>query len=107
MSPIKRLKVLMLEGNTISYINLPTHLSDIYNVNDTVWVDMEHHCIDDTGRYTMKCVIIPTTNIEYYINVSGGIDSNNVYSLYDNTGVLISNNFEANKLDSIINADNE
>lgn len=55
--PFKTKRVRVLENNTISYIHVPSGLDNVYKYNDTVWVNMETHKIDDIDTTTMMCVI--------------------------------------------------
>jgi hypothetical protein len=55
--PFKTKRVRVLENNTISYIHVPFGLDSIYKYNDTVWVNMITHKIDDIDTTTMMCVI--------------------------------------------------
>ena len=55
--PFKTKRVKVLENNTISYIHVPSGLDSVYKYNDTVWVNMETHRIDDVDTTTMMCVI--------------------------------------------------
>ena len=51
-------KVKVIESSTTSFIRVPKGLETVYQVNDTVWVNMILHRIDDTDTTTAKCVII-------------------------------------------------
>jgi hypothetical protein len=55
----KTKRVVVLENNTVSFVRIPTGLDTVYRNNDTVWVNMETHKIDDTSSTTMMCVIKP------------------------------------------------
>lgn len=61
-------RILVLENNTVSYVNIPKGLDSVFTYNDTVWVNMLTHRIDDTDSFTMKCVLKP---IEDYRNNRG------------------------------------
>lgn len=53
----KTKKVKVLENNTVSYIHVPSGLDSLYTCDDTVWVNMKTHRIDDLDSTAMKCVI--------------------------------------------------
>ena len=100
-------RVKVLENNTISFVRVPKYLSAVYTYGDTVWVNFDRHLIDDTCNTTMQCVLQPyVTKMSYedVIDVDG-TDSINTYTIYDadhqEIGVV-----KANRLDSLINADN-
>lgn len=59
VSPLKTKRVMILETNTISFVFIPTALDSIYRDNDTVWVNLETHRIDDLDSNTMMSVIKP------------------------------------------------
>lgn len=50
-------RVMVLETNTISFVNIPQGLDSIYRVDDTVWVNLLNHTIDDLDTNTMMSVI--------------------------------------------------
>jgi hypothetical protein len=57
-SPVYKTKrVVILENNTISFVRIPSSLDSVYKVNDTVWVNLVTHKIDDTCNTTMMAVI--------------------------------------------------
>lgn len=47
----------VLENRTITYVNIPADMRDIYRPCDTVWVNLTTHMIDDTAENTMQCTI--------------------------------------------------
>lgn len=55
----KTKRVIVLENNTVSFVNIPNHLDSVYRDNDTVWVNMITHRIDDSDSSTMMAVIKP------------------------------------------------
>ena len=59
ISPLKTKRVMILETNTISFVFVPTMLDSIYRIDDTVWVNLETHRIDDLDSNTMMSVIKP------------------------------------------------
>jgi hypothetical protein len=59
VSPLKTKRVMILETNTISFVFVPTALDSIYRNEDTVWVNLETHRIDDLDSNTMMSVIKP------------------------------------------------
>lgn len=56
--PYKVRRVLVLENNTVSYVHVPRGLDSVYRNNDTIWVNLETHKIDDTCNTTMMGVLI-------------------------------------------------
>ena len=56
--PFKVRRVLVLENNTVSYVHVPRGLDSVYRNNDTIWVNLETHKIDDTCNTTMMGVLI-------------------------------------------------
>lgn len=58
VAPFKTKRVVVLENNTISFVHVPIGLDSIYRINDTVWVNLITHRIDDTDDNTMKGLII-------------------------------------------------
>lgn len=99
-------KIKVIESSTTSFIRVPTALETVYQVNDTVWVNMILHTIDDTDTNTMKCVIMPSSKYDYHFNLSGGIGDINEYTIYnDNDGKI--GRVMASQIDSLINADNK
>ena len=99
-------KIKVIESSTTSFIRVPTALETVYQVNDTVWVNMILHRIDDLDTNTMKCVIMPPSKYDYHFNLSGGIGDINEYTIYnDNDGKI--GRVMATQIDSLINADNE
>ena len=59
VSPLKTKRVMILETNTISFVFVPSVLDSIYRIDDTVWVNLETHRIDDLDSKTMMSVIKP------------------------------------------------
>ena len=57
VTPFKTKRVVVLENNTISFVHVPIGLDSIYRINDTVWVNLITHRIDDTDNNTMKALI--------------------------------------------------
>jgi hypothetical protein len=57
--PFKKKRVIVLETNTISYVHIPIGLDSIYRNEDTVWVNLITHQIDDCDSFTMMSVIKP------------------------------------------------
>ena len=55
----KTKRVIVLETNTISFVHIPNHLDSIYRDNDTVWVNLVTHRIDDLDTNTMLSIIKP------------------------------------------------
>ena len=55
----KTKRVVILESNTISFVHIPIGLDSVYRVDDTVWVNLITHRIDDTDSNTMSGVIKP------------------------------------------------
>jgi hypothetical protein len=58
-SPFIKKRVMVLETNTISFVTLPIGLDSIYRNEDTVWVNLVTHRIDDLDSNTMMSVIKP------------------------------------------------
>jgi len=58
-SLLKTRRVIVLETNTVSFVYVPNHLDSIYRIDDTVWVNLENHRIDDLDTNTMMSVIKP------------------------------------------------
>ena len=52
-------RVMVLETNTISFVHVPIGLDSIYRNEDTVWVNLVTHRIDDLDSNTMMSVIKP------------------------------------------------
>jgi hypothetical protein len=50
-------RVVVLENNTVSFIHVPKGLDSVYRYEDTVWVNLLTHRIDDSDSLTMMCVI--------------------------------------------------
>ena len=57
VAPFKTKRVVVLENNTISFVHIPIALDSIYRINDTVWVNLLTHRIDDLDNNTMKALI--------------------------------------------------
>lgn len=55
----KTKRVVVLETNTISFVHVPVGLDSIYRIDDTVWVNLVTHRIDDLDSNTMMSVIKP------------------------------------------------
>ncbi len=55
--PFKTKRVIILESNTVSFVHIPTTMDSIYRTNDTVWVNLVTHRIDDLDSNTMMSVI--------------------------------------------------
>jgi len=56
--PLYKIKrVVILETNTISFVHIPNTLDSIYRNEDTVWVNLLTHRIDDSDSLTMMAVI--------------------------------------------------
>ena len=53
----KTKRVVILENNTISFVHIPNALDSIYRNEDTVWVNLLTHRIDDSDSLTMMAVI--------------------------------------------------
>ena len=53
----KTKRVVILENNTISFVHIPNTLDSIYRNEDTVWVNLLTHRIDDSDSLTMMAVI--------------------------------------------------
>lgn len=53
----KTKRVVILENNTISFVHIPNALDSIYRNEDTVWVNLLTHHIDDSDSLTMMAVI--------------------------------------------------
>lgn len=53
----KTRRVVILENNTISFVHIPRALDSVYKIDDTVWVNLVTHRIDDTCNTTMMAVI--------------------------------------------------
>lgn len=53
----KTKRVVILETNTISFVHIPNTLDSIYRNEDTVWVNLLTHRIDDSDSLTMMAVI--------------------------------------------------
>jgi hypothetical protein len=47
----------VLENNTITYVSLDMQQAGALSYDDTVWVNLKTHKIDDIDTTTMKCVI--------------------------------------------------
>ena len=58
VAPFKIKRVVVLENNTISFVHVPTGLDSVYRINDTVWVNLITHRIDDTCNTTMKALLV-------------------------------------------------
>ena len=52
-------RIVVLENNSVSFINIPSHLDSVYRTNDTVWVNLFTHRIDDLDSSAMMSVIKP------------------------------------------------
>lgn len=52
-------RIVVLETNTTSFIYVPKGLDSIYRDNDTVWVNLMTHRIDDLDSNAMMSVINP------------------------------------------------
>jgi len=50
-------RAVILENNTISYCKVPERLKDVYYSNDSVWLNLATHTIDDTSANTMRAVL--------------------------------------------------
>ena len=50
-------RIVVLENNTVSFIHVPTGLDSIFRYEDTVWVNLLTHRIDDSDSLTMMAVI--------------------------------------------------
>ena len=59
VAPFIKKRVLVLETNTISFVHVPIGLDSIYRNEDTVWVNLVTHRIDDLDSNTMMSVIKP------------------------------------------------
>ena len=55
----KTKRITVLESNTTSFVRIPSSLDSVYRNNDTVWVNMITHQIDDCDSFTMMSVIKP------------------------------------------------
>ena len=55
----KTKRVVVLESNTVSFVHIPNNLDSVYRVDDTVWVNLVTHRIDDLDTNTMMSVIKP------------------------------------------------
>jgi hypothetical protein len=55
----KTKRVVVLETNTVSFVHIPKALDSVYRVDDTVWVNLVTHRIDDLDSNTMMSVIKP------------------------------------------------
>ncbi len=55
--PFKTRRVVILENNTVSFVHVPATMDSIYRTNDTVWVNLVTHRIDDLDSLTMMAVI--------------------------------------------------
>ena len=60
---ITLIRVKVLENNTISYVMEKNPM--VYQVGDTVWVDIPNHSINDIDTNTMKCVLLPVSKSAY------------------------------------------
>ena len=58
-SNYKRKRIIALEHNTVSFVIIPNNLDSVYRDNDTVWVNMTTHRIDDLDSSTTRSVIKP------------------------------------------------
>lgn len=57
---IKRIapvRVRVLDSGTISYFYPSPSSCDVYQIGDTIWVNMSTHRIDDTSSVAQRCVI--------------------------------------------------
>jgi len=59
VAPFIKKRVMVLETNTISFVHIPIGLDSIYRNEDTVWVNLVTHRIDDLDSNTMISVIKP------------------------------------------------
>lgn len=59
---LKRVRAEVLENNTVTYCILNDSEIEIYHPNDTVWLNLNTHTIDDTSDNTMMCVLKQTNN---------------------------------------------
>jgi len=50
-------RVVILENNTVSFIHVPRILDSVFRYEDTVWVNLLTHRIDDSDSLTMMAVI--------------------------------------------------
>lgn len=57
--PFKTKRVVVLETNTVSFVHIPKALDSVYRIDDTVWVNLVTHKIDDLDTNTMMSVIKP------------------------------------------------
>jgi len=55
----KTKRIIVLENNTTSFVRIPSTLDSIYRNEDTVWVNLITHQIDDCDSFTMMSVIKP------------------------------------------------
>lgn len=53
----KQVRAVVLENNTVTYCNIPSNLSNLFKENDTVWLNLDTHQIDDTCDSAMKAVL--------------------------------------------------
>jgi hypothetical protein len=58
-TPFVTKRVLILENNTVTFIHVPRGLDSVYRNEDTVWINLEKHRIDDLDSLTMMGVIKP------------------------------------------------
>lgn len=55
--PFVTKRIVVLENNTVSFIHVPSGLDSIFRYEDTVWVNLLTHRIDDGDSLTMMAVI--------------------------------------------------
>lgn len=55
--PFKTKRIIVLENNSVSFIHVPSALDSIYRIEDTVWVNLQTHRIDDLDSNGMLSVI--------------------------------------------------
>jgi hypothetical protein len=84
-------RVVVLENNTVSFVNIPRNLDSIYHDFDTVWVNLLTHRIDDRDTNTMMCVINPSkiVNSDIIITLADTVDDRKTYNIQfsDGTGL--------------------
>jgi hypothetical protein len=55
---IKNVRAKVLENGTVTYCTLDDRKKEIYHPNDTVWLNLATHQIDDTSSNTMQVVLL-------------------------------------------------
>lgn len=52
------IRVRILENNTVTHVDIPSSEEKLYKPNDTIWINLSTHKIDDIDTSAMKAVIL-------------------------------------------------